>query len=203
MAFTSSQSDALGELVNIAFGRAAAALSSLVQQRVELYPPEVNLYSLDELVEILQQRYQADFVSVHQIFSGSVKGDALLLINNSDAATLVSLLGNDTPQPRPLLASDREALLEVGNILLNAFVGSFGNLLKVRISFTVPDLRIDNVSAMLRTLSVDEDQLHYALLIKTQFVLVNGGASGHVALIMGVSSLEALFDAMEKAGFGS
>lgn len=200
MLLSPSQRDALGELVNIGFGRAAASLSSMVHQRVLLSTPDVSVHPLQELREHLKFT-RPEVATVHQIFSGYMNGDAMLMIDTDGASTLINLLADETPQSQQLTASDREALMEVGNILLNAFVGSFGNLLNVRVTFAVPRLRVEAVNDLLSTLAIGQEEIRFVLLVQTHFMILDGQVEGFVALIMGVESMDKLFVAMEQAGF--
>lgn len=200
MYLTTQQNDALAELVNIGFGRAAASLSSLVRRRVKLSAPRVSVHPLAELPGHLNFT-DLEVATVHQIFSGQLNGDALLILDTESAATLIAYLSDEPLPPDRLTATDREALMEVGNILLNAFVGSFGNLLNIRITFTVPRLRLEAVNDMLSTLAIGEQEIRYALLVQTRFTILDGEVEGFVALVMGIESLDKFFEAMEKAGY--
>ena len=68
---------------------------------------------------------------MHQVFTGPVAGDALLILDPVAAGMLKELLTDEPALPLPIDASAREVLTEVGNILLNACLGTFGNMLKV------------------------------------------------------------------------
>ena len=65
---------------------------------------------------------------------------------------LKELLTNEPALPLSIDASAREVLTEVGNILLNACLGTFGNLLKVQVTFSVPHLSLESLGAILETL---------------------------------------------------
>ena len=56
MELTAVQQDALVELLNIGFGRAAASLSQLTGHRVLLEVPQVTLQAVDEVGESLGTR---------------------------------------------------------------------------------------------------------------------------------------------------
>jgi len=142
MDLTAIQQDALVELLNIGFGRTAASLSQLTGHRVLLEVPQVTLQAVDEVGESLARVVHGPVASLHQIFSGPVAGDALLILDESGAAMLKELLTNEPALPLSIDASAREVLTEVGNILLNACLGTFGNLLKVQVSFSVPQLSL-------------------------------------------------------------
>ena len=55
MQLTERQTDAMGELINIAFARTAASLSTLTGNRVELDVPQVRLTPIAELPATLQR----------------------------------------------------------------------------------------------------------------------------------------------------
>jgi chemotaxis protein CheC len=198
MNLTDAQNDALTELINIAFSRTAAALSDLTGHRVLLDKPTVKLYPLSDLTPALSAFVKGEVASVHQLFRGQVAGDALLLLNYEGAVALASLL-NDTPGNRGRLnTSDREVLTEVGNILLNACLGTFGNLLQVHISFAVPRLHLEALAALLDTLTINEQGLRYALLVFTNFKLRDSSIGGYLVIVLGVQSLERLMQAVEE-----
>ena len=154
MELTAVQQDALIELLNIGFGRAAASLSQLTGHRVLLEVPHVTIHPVGEVGDSLESVISADVASVHQIFSGPVAGDALLMLDQTGAAMLKELLTNEPALPLSIDASAREVITEVGNILLNACLGTFGNLLNVQVTFSVPRLSLESVGAILETLRV-------------------------------------------------
>ena len=201
MLLSEQQQDALSELINIGFGRAASALSILVGQRVLLEAPQVDLYPIAEMHHALDTLSGNEITSVHQVFSGKLSGDAMLLMDSQSATALVDLLSGGTGTPHEMTEQDRESLRETGNILLNAFTGSFGNLLHVHISFTVPHLQHDSLRNMLTSLMIDQRELEYALIVRVNFRLIQGDVSGYVVIVMGIQSLKALMDAMRINGF--
>ena len=167
MELTEQQKDALSELINIAFSRTAASLSELTGHRVLLDVPKVAIFPINELSAALAEFLPAEVATVHQVFSGPVTGDALLLLNYDGAVTLTDLLTDERVKSERLNISAREVLTEVGNILLNACLGMFGNLLQVHISFSVPRLHLETLDALLRSMKVESEGLRYALVVYT------------------------------------
>lgn len=198
MELTATQKDALIELLNIGFGRAAASLSQLTGHRVMLEVPQVSVHAIVELENVLRTVVQNDIASVHQIFSGPVAGDALLLLDYQAAGMLKELLTNEPPLPLPLDASAREVLTEVGNILLNACLGTFGNLLQVQVSFSIPQLNLESLSDILRTLLVNREGLRYALVVHAGFRLRDAEVTGYLVIVLSVASLDRLIRAVEE-----
>ncbi len=198
MELTAMQKDVIAEVSNIGFNRAAGALSMLLAKRVRLQSPALSFYRMDELERLLLPGMEKEVTTVHQIFSGAISGNALLLLGGDSASVLVDLLTGGSGKAHRMNVSDREALVEVGNILLNAYLGTFGNMLKVQISFTVPHLRVDDINQIFNSLVVGEITVHYVLVISTEFAMENGSVSGKIILMMGIESLEALLAAIDK-----
>jgi chemotaxis protein CheC len=194
---SSTQQDALIELLNIGFGRAAASLSQLTGHRVMLEVPQVSVQPMGQLQSALAPVVRGDVASVHQIFSGPVSGDALLILDYEAAGMLKELLTNEPPLPLPLDASSREVLTEVGNVLLNACLGTFGNLLHVQVSFSVPHLNLKTLSDVLESLMVNQEGLRYALVVHAGFRLRDTEVTGYLVIILSVASLDRLIRAVE------
>jgi chemotaxis protein CheC len=197
MELTPVQHDALIELLNIGFGRAAASLSELTGHRVLLEVPHVSIHPIQELAVALRELVDDQVATVHQIFSGPVGGDALLVLDYKAAGMLKELLTNEPPLPLPIDASGREVLTEVGNILLNACLGTFGNILHVQVSFSVPHLNLDTLNAVMRSLLVNREGLRYALVVHAGFRLRDAEVRGYLVIVLSVASLDRLIRAVE------
>jgi chemotaxis protein CheC len=193
-----AQHDALVELLNIGFGRAGASLSSLTGHRVLLEVPHVAMHPIDRLNDTLGEFMKGEVASVHQEFGGPVGGDAMLILDPVAASTLKELLTNEPALPLSLDASAREVLTEVGNILLNACLGTFGNLLKVPVSFSVPDIDIASVRAVVDRLIGPSHSFRYALVVTAGFRLRDAEVTGYVVIVLTVQSLTRLLVAVEQ-----
>jgi chemotaxis protein CheC len=190
--------DALTELINIGFGRAAAALSKLTGHRVQLEVPEISMCPIEEMADYLRPLVQNEVASVHQVFSGSVEGDALLVLDQNSAAILKELLTNEPALPLEIDRSAREVVTEIGNILLNACLGTFGNLLKVQVSFSVPHLSLESLEGIMSSVAVGRQGLRYALIVHAAFRLRDSSLTGYMVIVLGVASIERLIRALEQ-----
>ncbi len=195
---TSVQKDALIELLNIAFGRAAASLSKLTGYRVQLEVPHVTACPIDELGDNLRPMVHGEVASVHQIFSGPVVGDAFMILDGNSAAILKELLTNEPSMPLEIDASAREVVTEVGNIVLNACLGTFGNLLKVQVSFSVPHLTLESLEGVSKSMSLRGEGMRYALIIHAAFRLRGSALTGYVVIVLSVGSIDRLLRAVEQ-----
>jgi len=195
---TTVQEDALVELINIGFGRAAAALSKLTGHRVQLEVPQVTMCPIEEMADRLRPMLANELATVHQIFSGPVDGDALLVLDQQSAAILKELLTDEPALPLEIDRSAREVITEIGNILLNACLGTFGNLLKVQVSFSVPHLTLDTLASVVESIAVDREGLRYALIVHSSFRLRDSSLTGYLVIVLGVASIERLIAALER-----
>lgn len=197
MQLTELQKDAVTELINIAFSRAAASLSELTKNRVDLEVPEVNVHLIEEVSQAVGKFVSGDVATVHQVFTGPVAGDAFLLLNFHGAVHLVDLLTGEPNPKKTLGASSRELITEVGNIIMNACLGVFGNLLKVRFSFSIPRLSLDDLGEMVQSLVIDEDSLQHALVVGARFRMRGSEVTGCLILVLGIASFELFLSAVE------
>jgi chemotaxis protein CheC len=197
MELSATQQDALIELLNIGFGRAAASLSQLTGHRVVLDVPQVSIHPISGLAPVLSSVITEEIATVHQIFSGPVAGDAMLILDHKAAGMLKELLTDEPALPLSVDASAREVLTEVGNILLNACLGTFGNLLNVQVSFSVPHLNLDTLRGLLESLLINREGLRYALVVHAGFQLRDAEVRGYLVIILSVASLDRLIRCIE------
>lgn len=200
MELTLAQQDSLTELINIGYGRAAGALSELTGYRITLEVPHVSMHEMHEIVPLLADVVHGEVASVNQMFSGPIAGTAMLLLDERSAAMLSRLLTDEqAPAGATLDASAREIVTEVGNILLNACLGVFGNLLQVHVSFAVPRLRVESIQQVFSSVNVPaEEKLRYGLMIHTRFRLRASDVTGYLVIILGITSLDRMLRELEN-----
>jgi chemotaxis protein CheC len=198
MELTSPQQDSLTELINIGYGRAAASLSDLTGHRIILEVPQVAMHPIEELTPLLSQVVQGEVASVNQIFSGPIAGNALLLMDERSAVELSKLLSEQGDDRDSFDANAREMITEVGNIVLNACLGVFGNLLQVQVTFAVPRMRVEGIETILSTITVGSAELRYALMIHTRFRIRTSNVTGYLVIILGITSLDRMLEELGK-----
>ena len=182
--------DALTELFNIGLHRAAASLSELTGQRIIVDLPRLWVCPIEETHARLVELLDGDLATVHQIFKGSVTGDAVLVLEYESAARLAALMTDgDVATGGRLDQSAREVLAEVGNVILSSCMSAFGDMLQVSVSFSVPRIHVESLEGLLRSLQVDNEDLHYALLVATRFRLTEGEVGGYLLIAIGMTSL--------------
>src|SRR4051812_44806722 len=89
---TEVQTDALTELVNISFGLTASKLSEISGHRIVLDVANIAIRPIEGLYKELSSFVTGDVATVHQVFTGPVSGDAILVLNYDGAVKLANLL---------------------------------------------------------------------------------------------------------------
>ncbi len=140
MILSDIERDAICELVNIGMGKAAKSLGKMVDDRVLLTIPALELVEHANVESLLDGRMGSAVTAIKERFSGAFQGDAILVFPETHSLELVrSLLDEDMPV-ESLTDLEQESLLEVGNIVLNSCLGTFTNILNCRLDIDLPVL---------------------------------------------------------------
>jgi chemotaxis protein CheC len=192
--------DALTELFNVGLHRAAASLSSLTGQRIKVDMPRLWISTIEDAETRLLSLMSNDLATVHQNFGGAVAGDAALLMEYDKAALLASLMtAGSAGMGGRLNESAREVLAEVGNVVLGACLSAFGDMLHMRVSFSVPRIQVDSLQMILRSMHDDSLDEQFAVIAATQFRLSELAVDGYLIVVVGAGSLSTINTALARA----
>lgn len=180
--------DAITELLNIAIGQAAASLSQLVDDEVKLSVPFVDFLTPSEAAQRLDHETQGgDSVAVRQQFRGQFSGDILLIFPGSRSLELVRSMLDDALPLETLTELEQEALLEVGNIILNACVGSLANQLGTPVESSLPAYVRARGGRVLGPVADGTDS-ELVMFLHVDFSLLRKDIHGYLAFIMDIDS---------------
>lgn len=199
MKLSASETDALAELFNVGLHRAAASLSEITGQRIVVDMPTLVICDVAEIEQKLADLVGGEIATVHQMFGGSVAGDAVLLLEHDKAAALARLMtGGEAATGGRLDQSAREVLAEIGNIVLGACLSGFGDMLQVPLSFSVPRIHIESLRTILGSLLVETNEPQYAVVVATQFRLSLLAVDGYLIIALGAKSLARISQALNQ-----
>ncbi|MBU8877841.1 flagellar motor switch phosphatase FliY [Bacillus sp. FJAT-29790] len=138
------EQDALGEIGNISFGSSATALSTLLNQKVEITTPAVSVIPQRKLPEEFPHPYVAIQVSYTEGFHGT----NLLVIKQSDAAIIADLmLGGDGQNPADLLGEIQlSAVQEAMNQMMGSAATSMSTIFSKKVDISPPSIDILDVN---------------------------------------------------------
>ncbi len=190
MELNPQQTDALTELINIGYGRAANSLSELTGHRVTLAVPRITMHAIHDIPPLVASIATGKVASVNQEFAGPISGNALLLMDEKSATVLSRRLSDEHAPAEGFDTGSREIIVEVGNILMNACLGVFGNVLQVQVLFAAPRLQVTELDRILALITGDPAERRYGLVIHTQFHLRDNNFTGFLLIVLGGNSLD-------------
>ncbi|HOT03162.1 MAG TPA: chemotaxis protein CheC [Methanolinea sp.] len=147
----SQQRDALRELGNIGAAHAATTLSTMLMSNIEMEVPEISVVDISKIHEHVGDELSA--LVIFQI-TGEVSGGGYVLLHipkNSVIRLTNAMLGM-TELERDLTEMDESALLEIGNIMVSAFLDATATLLSIIMLPSPPSMIIDMPHAAFQTI---------------------------------------------------
>ncbi|WP_214817274.1 flagellar motor switch phosphatase FliY [Exiguobacterium sp. s131] len=133
----SIESDALGEIGNISFGNSATALSTLLQQKVEITTPVVS----EVRIEALRERYPTPHVALRVGYTEGIQGENVLVLTREDAAIISDLMlggSGENVDPESLDEIRLSAVQEAMNQMMGAAATSLSTVFSKKIDISPP-----------------------------------------------------------------
>jgi len=197
--------DVFKEIGNIGAGNAASALAGLLNRRITMTVPDASAVPFGSIVGVLdgpETLVSGILVDIH----GDLTGYILLLLGMDDAMAMVAqALGEpkrDTTAPGFELSDmERDALLEIANILVGSFLSAIATMTGLNVRPSVPQLSIDMLGAIISIATIEYGMIgDKVLFLKTQFNDLEGEISGHFFLIPDYNSYKILLNALGLEG---
>jgi chemotaxis protein CheC len=188
--------DALTEVFNIGVGQAASAMSQMVNDRVELSVPSISFTSRAAAALELTHDAGQRICGVSQRFQGTFEADAILMFPENKSLEIVRLMIGDDMPIEELTAMEQEALTEIGNIILNAQIGTLANVFGSEFSSSLPAFHFGTSSEILQAERKNADDL--VMLLHVDFKLETHQINGYVAFLLDISSVQGLRDSINR-----
>jgi chemotaxis protein CheC len=181
------EKDILQEIMNIAFGKAAADLAEVINIFVVLNVPRIQVLMGAELSGYLREEISdfSDISIVEQNFRGKFRGSAFLVFPSGAGKELVAMLDADheeTFESGTIDLLEKESLMEVGNILIGACVGKMSELLGDVVTYSPPKVVIENHPNEIIPNNLFDPE-YTAIVMKTLFQFDDRNISGFLFLV--------------------
>jgi len=193
--------DVFKEIGNIGAGHAASALAGLLDRRITMSVPDASVVPFNDIVNVLDGP-ETLVAGVLIDVSGDLNGYILLLLGMKDAMSMLAHAleepERDTTDPEfDLTEMERDALLEIANILVGSFLSAISSFSGLGATPSVPQLSIDMLGAILSIATIEYGQIGDSVLfLKTKFNDCEGEINGHFFLIPDYSSYKMLLNAL-------
>ncbi|MBU3185996.1 flagellar motor switch phosphatase FliY [Clostridium estertheticum] len=138
---TDSEKDLLGEVGNISMGSASTALSTIVGQPVNIATPVVTVSTLKEL----RGTFEVPNIALDVKFTSGIAGGNLLVIKNTDAAVIASLMmgGDGNIEGKPELSEiELSAVSEAMNQMIGSAATSMATMFAREVNISPPQSKI-------------------------------------------------------------
>jgi chemotaxis protein CheC len=189
--------DLLREIASIGCGNAVTALSSLLNKRIRMSVPVVNLLDFKDVSECIGGAENV-IMGVLVGISGDINGIMMFTVKMDIAHKLMNmLLGENMPDTAEFTEIEMSALTEVGNILTSSYVSSLAKLTQTVIKQSVPQLAIDMANAVLSVPAIEFGKVgDKVLFIESVFETDQENVSGYFILVPDMASFEVILKAL-------
>jgi len=196
IAATEEQLDALREVVNIGIGKAASIFNGMLDSHVELEVPSIIMFDPKNPGEKLADVNHDGLSSVQLDFFGPFSGSSALVFPSESVGKLVTALTGEEPDSEGFDETTSGTLYEIGNILINAVMGSIANLLAAQIDFSPPSYKEGSFTDLIKQKDSKEDLAF--LLIRANFKVQEPQISGNLFLVFELGSFGELLTAIDN-----
>lgn len=203
------QRDALQEVGNMGAGSAANALAQMIEKRVDINIPSVQMVELDQFANIINKKKEKLLITWSNVV-GKARATVLIIFNVSDILSLASIIVEDKNKKQidlrrkinriediPELYTG--AISELGHILGSHYTSAIGDLLGIRLMTEPPDMSIDNGAQFVEILKEEIGLLKkLSLIIDTKVIVKDVEIMGTFLFIPNIDSLKELLDALTR-----
>lgn len=148
------QFDVLKEIGNIGAGNATTALSKMLNIKVDMTVPKVELLPFADIASVVGKEDDI-VVGIMVGIADDVNGMMMFIFDQKSAHHLVnSVMGRDVhtdenEDAHTFTEMDTSALMEIGNIVSGSYLNALAGLTGFKIISTVPSLTVDMLGAIL------------------------------------------------------
>ena len=155
-----TEKDLLGEIGNISMGSASTALSTIINQQVNITTPVVSVTTL----KTLKDTFEIPNIALDVMYTGDsgITGENILVMKITDAAVIADLMmgGNGADVHSTELSEIQlSAVSEAMNQMIGSAATSMATMFSRRINISPPDSKIwnDSTDRLAKDIKEDED----------------------------------------------
>lgn len=199
---TSFHLDILKEIGNIGAAHAATALSSLLNQKIDMHVPQVEMVSFNDMMERVGGA-ETFVTGIYLRIEGDVSGGMFFIMPVEQSSHFIRRLIHEPQfdfanEPSEL---GQSAMQEMGNILSGSYLSALSDFTKLNLYPTPPALASDMFGAIISAGLIEVSQVSdYVIVIDTSIVTETEQnqeeVSGHFFLIPDPDSFEVIFSSL-------
>jgi len=190
------QQDCLQELMNIAYGSATAAISSILDAFATLSVPEISIIDTKNLKTHLLENIEVEnshYIS-SQTLNGKIAGECLFVIGEKSSQNLAREFGFENEEMSQNELCD--IILEITNILSSATISKLADEMGTNVSFSPPHIHILNSIENFDNQYLEKYQK--VIVIKTQLNFENQNINAELLILTTDDSIVFVRDMLDK-----
>lgn len=200
---TSMHLDVLKEIGNIGAAHAATALSTLLNKKIDMKVPKVEMVSFDDMMDLAGGPENV-VAGIFLRIEGDVTGSMFFILPVEQANRFIKGLVQDNSldfQTGEVSELGVSAMQELGNILSGSYLSALSDFTGLKIYPTVPALSVDMVGAIVSFGLVEVSHVSdYVIVIDTAITEESTpdveSVKGHFFLLPDPESFDAIFTAL-------
>ncbi|OGF45059.1 MAG: hypothetical protein A2452_00565 [Candidatus Firestonebacteria bacterium RIFOXYC2_FULL_39_67] len=195
---TDIQRDSLKEIASIGVSHAATALSKMINKKVLIDVPQVNIVPIDDLAKEIESSEDL-MVGIYFRVIGKVSGKVLLTFKKESALLLTDvLLKKKSGETKILAELEQSALKELGAISTAICLNAIADLLKMTLLPSIPHFTYDRANSIVKTLFDEvKGDYKYLMVVDSVFKESNNHILGKFLLFPDQEAFNAIFNALQ------
>lgn len=204
MEYKVEREDILKELFNISVGKSASILSEIINKKILLNVPNLEILDLDEKIidmgNYLPKVVQGNIMVSSISFKDELRGRASLIFPADKMRTFINLCLNENDENQlgnmNFTDVDFDIIKEIGNIILNSVIGEIGNYIKIKLSYTLPEVKVFNKIDFEK--NIKSKEFSHLLMLYITFKIDDSEIAGAIIINLTLTSISDLLNKVEK-----
>ncbi|MFL2071897.1 chemotaxis protein CheC [Marinilactibacillus psychrotolerans] len=183
--------DALQEIINIGGGNAATSLSKLIERKVEMEVPTLEIMEYDQIYQKIRKEDEVVKAVLMNLIGDEEYGVFLFVVNPENAEKLAQMI---TPSGVELTNELIDsAVSEIVNILVHSFMTAIMKIIDIKMVSTVPIMAEDMFGSIISSVYMEQEQYdQQILIIKNEYYSLGHKIEGSLYFVPRPGVLELL-----------
>lgn len=150
------EKDLLGEIGNISMGSASTALSTIINQQVNITTPVVSINTLSNL----KNNFEVPNLALEVKYTSGIVGENLLVMKVTDAAIIANLMmgGDGRVEATELSEIEESAVSEAMNQMIGSAATSMATMFAREVNISPPTSKFWSETTQKLTNAIDENE---------------------------------------------
>lgn len=196
--------DILKETFNIGVGKAASMLSELINKKILLDVPSIDILNSKNKKLDLDKYFSKELSGTLMVssitFERNIRGEANLIFPADKMRRFINLCmkqeDESSSYDMDFTDIDFDVIKEVGNIILNSIMGVIGNFFNVSMDYSLPRVKLFNKKDFNENIENKKDIC--ILMLYITFIVDDTEIEGAVIIDLTLNSLNELSKIMRK-----